>query len=72
MTDNDARGTRRASRSVARSPAQIMRARELRQTATDAEQVAWQLLRKLRRVSPSAVSNLWGNAWWTFAAHGSA
>src|SRR5208337_5447777 len=38
----------RTSRSIARSLAQITRARELRRTATEAEQVAWQLLRKLR------------------------
>ena|SRR5271167_4718491 len=37
----------RTSRSLARSPTQIMLARELRQKATEAEKVAWQLLRKL-------------------------
>jgi very-short-patch-repair endonuclease len=38
----------RASRSLARSLTQIMLARELRQKATEAEKVAWQLLRILR------------------------
>ena len=45
MSDSTAR---RTSRSTARSTTQIAHARELRQTATEAEQVAWQLLRKLR------------------------
>jgi very-short-patch-repair endonuclease len=41
-------GLRRRSRSTGRSVAQITRARELRQTSTEAEQTAWRLLRTLR------------------------
>jgi very-short-patch-repair endonuclease len=37
------------SRSFARSPQQIDRARELRQTATEAEKIAWRPLRGLRQ-----------------------
>ncbi len=39
---------KRTSRSVARSTLQIERSRELRQTATEAENIAWRLLRGLR------------------------
>jgi len=45
MTNSSAR---RTSRSTARSTAVIMRAHELRRTATEAEQTAWRLLRTLR------------------------
>jgi very-short-patch-repair endonuclease len=46
MTHN--RSPKRTSRSFARSQTQIIRAREFRQAATPAEEIAWQLLRKLR------------------------
>ena len=39
---------RRKTRSLGRSSAQIAKARELRQTPTEAEQVAWRLLRGIK------------------------
>ena len=38
----------RQSRSQGRSPEQIVRARELRQTSTETEQAAWRLLRGIK------------------------
>jgi len=45
---DEARRPNRASRSLARSASRITLARELRSKATEAESVAWQLLRELR------------------------
>ena len=47
--DDEPQGPKRTRRSFARTQQQIERARELRQTATEAEQIAWRLLRSFRR-----------------------
>ena len=47
--DDEPQGPKRTRRSFARAPQQIQRARELRQAATEAEQIAWRLLRSFRR-----------------------
>ena len=46
--DDKGSGPRRTHRSFTRTPGQIKRARALRQTATEAEKIAWQLLRSMR------------------------
>jgi very-short-patch-repair endonuclease len=48
-TDRRRPHSKRTSRSIARGPKQISRARESRQSATKAEDLAWDLLRQLRK-----------------------